>query len=236
VKIQSLVHACSALDPGRFPETPWTEIAVSGRSNVGKSSLLNCLLGRKNFARISGEPGKTRTVNFYLVNDAFYMVDLPGYGYARVSSEMRGRWKRTIFGYIEGRRALGGVVQLVDSRHHPSAGDLAILQKLVDSGRPFIVALTKADKIGRSERGRVLKEFKACFEGMTVGLYRPGKSGKTDAASGGPDRDRHRSGNGRQQLERTQPHVPFLFFSAKTKEGRGELWHWLEERIAGGKR
>ena len=199
-----------------MPHTPWAEIAVSGRSNVGKSSLLNTLLGRKNFARVSKEPGKTRTINFYLINDRFYFVDLPGYGYARVSAETRRRWKRAIFEYIDGREALEGIIQLVDSRHPPSKDDLNMLQRFVDSGRPFLVVFTKADKIGRSERSRVLEIFRAYFDGIPVGLYSPGGGRKDSSVSMDP-----RSGG-----------VPVIFFSAKTGEGKDELWSWVIEMIS----
>ena len=155
MKIRILELAHSSLDYSEFPRTAWSEIAVSGRSNVGKSSLLNTLLGRKNFARVSKDPGKTRTVNFYLVNDRFYFVDLPGYGYARVSISERKKWKKIIFEYFEKRKNLGGIVQLIDVRHEPSRDDLVMLQHLVDSERPFIAVFTKADKISLSRRSRV---------------------------------------------------------------------------------
>ncbi|UCF05553.1 MAG: YihA family ribosome biogenesis GTP-binding protein [bacterium] len=226
MKIHTLTHACAALQPAKFPNTPWTEIAVSGRSNVGKSSLLNCLLGRKNFARISREPGKTRTVNFYLVNDRFYMVDLPGYGYAKVSAEVRKQWRRLIYGYIDTRKALGGVVQLVDARHPPTQDDRELLQRLVDSGRPFIVALTKADKISRSERRRVFAGFSSCFEGIPVIRYGT-ETGARERPHGQGTVGRSGAGNGSGH-----PAVPVLFFSAKTREGRDGLWRWISERLA----
>lgn len=211
MKIKSLKLACSDLDPSRFPQTSWMEIAVSGRSNVGKSSLLNTILGRRNFARISKQPGKTRTVNFYLVNDRFYLVDLPGYGYAKVSSGMRKDWLRAISGYIGDRTALGGVIQLVDSRHPPSKDDLKMLQRLVDSGRAFLVVLTKADKIRRSERQRVVEEFKRHFEGLSVDIYTHEESGI-------------------QKNESID--VPFIFFSSKTGEGKELIWRWVKDRIS----
>ncbi len=193
----------------RFPSAPWVEVAVSGRSNVGKSSLLNTLFGRKNFARISKDPGKTRTVNFFLVNDRFYLVDLPGYGYAKISAGMRRKWKKLIYDYIETRQMLGGVILLIDSRHDPMKEDLRMLQHLVDSGKTFLVVFTKADKIGRSARSHVMREFRSHFEGFTVGLYvgAGGGSGKTDKAA---------------------PDIPAAFFSARTGEGRNALWSWIE--------
>ena len=204
MKIQSLKLAATVLDSSKYPNTPWREIAVAGRSNVGKSSLLNTLLGRKNFARISKEPGKTRTVNFILINDRFYLVDLPGYGYAKVSAEMRKKWRNIIYEYFEKRTALGGVIHLVDSRHPPTRDDLGMLQHLVDAGRPFLVALTKADKIGSSKRAHVMKEFKSHFGDLSVGLY-------ADDAMNPEICD-----------------VPVVFFSARTGEGKDQIWRWIK--------
>jgi len=201
------------LDPERFPRAPWKEIAVSGRSNVGKSSLLNTILGRKNIARISKEPGKTRTINFFLVNDRFYLVDLPGYGYAKFSAEMRKRFRRLIIDYFEQRDSIGGVVQLVDSRHPPMKDDLLMIDKLVETERPFLVVLTKADKIGRGQRQRVLKEFRERLGRVPLRLL-GGRTPKTEEeGSGGMD------------------HLPVLFFSAKTGEGKERLWDWISEHI-----
>ncbi len=171
VKILKLHIACKTLDPARFPRSPWAEVAVSGRSNVGKSSLLNTLLGRKNIARISKDPGKTRSVNFFAVNDRFYLVDLPGYGFARVSVELREKWREVIDGYINRRSALRGVVQLVDSRHPPSKEDVATLELLARAGRPVCVALTKADKISRSERASSLRELERVAGGAPVVFF-----------------------------------------------------------------
>lgn len=216
MKIRILELAHSSLDYSEFPRTAWSEIAVSGRSNVGKSSLLNTLLGRKNFARVSKDPGKTRTVNFYLVNDRFYFVDLPGYGYARVSISERKKWKKIIFEYFEKRKNLGGIVQLIDVRHEPSRDDLVMLQHLVDSERPFIAVFTKADKISLSRRSRVLDEFKGFFEpGIRISLY--------------PPVDRMAAGGARDKSERAD--IPVIFFSAKTKEGSGKLWTWINDLI-----
>jgi GTP-binding protein len=215
LKIQSVQFACSALDPARYPRTPWAEIAVSGRSNVGKSSLLNTLLGIKNFARISKEPGRTRTVNFYRINDRFFMVDLPGYGYARVSAGTRDKWKKVIYEYIETRELLQGVVQLVDSRHPPMRDDLVMIERLLDAKRSFIVAMTKADKIKRSERSGRLRDFASHFDGYSVGRY------GAEVSDGG----------GTPAGESAPVDVPVLFFSSKSGEGRDELWGWIESRI-----
>ncbi len=215
MKIRSLKLDCTELDPARFPRSRRKEIAVAGRSNVGKSSLLNTILNRKGIARISKNPGKTQTVNFFEVNDRFYLVDLPGYGYAKVSAELRRKWKRVIFSYIETRRHLAGVVQLIDARHPPSRDDVVMLQHLIDAQRPFLVVFTKADKARRSERVRMLDEFKGYFEdGIQVGIYRKGDT---------PDDCR-----GKDRPCR----ISTLFFSAKTGEGKDDIWRWIEETIA----
>ncbi|HEX6536704.1 MAG TPA: ribosome biogenesis GTP-binding protein YihA/YsxC [Gemmatimonadaceae bacterium] len=138
--------------PGGWrPDPGLPEVAFSGRSNVGKSSLLNRLVRRKALARVSQTPGKTREINFFRVNDAFTLVDLPGYGYARVSKEVRSAWRPLIEGYLRSSAELRGVVQLIDARHPPTADDLQMLDFLSEIGAPTIVALTKMDKLVRRE-------------------------------------------------------------------------------------
>jgi GTP-binding protein len=132
-------------------------VAVAGRSNVGKSSLLNWLLQRR-LARVAKAPGKTRTLNFYLVNGAFYLVDLPGYGYAKVGRQLREEWGRELGRYLAEERRLAGVMTLIDIRHGPSALDLDLQEMLVAQGRPRLVVLTKADKVNRSHRARMTRE------------------------------------------------------------------------------
>jgi GTP-binding protein len=215
VKIRSLRIACTTLDPARFPKSPWAEIAVAGRSNVGKSSLLNTLFERKNYARISKDPGKTRTINFYAVNDRFYLVDLPGYGFARISAETRTKWTQVIFAYLEKRLALAGVVLLVDARHEPSKEDVRMVAHLAASGRAFIVVFTKADKISKSERAKTIRDFNENVVGAARAVESAGEL--SGAPEGGPEDG---------VLE-----VPALFFSAKTGEGKAPLWSWIAERI-----
>lgn len=139
---------------GWRPEPDLPEIAFGGRSNVGKSSLINRLLRRKALARVSQHPGKTAEINFYRVNDEFLLTDLPGYGYARVSKEMRSRWATLIEAYLRTSARLRGIVQLIDARHPPSEGDHEMLAFLADIGLPTIVALTKADKVKQSDLPR----------------------------------------------------------------------------------
>lgn len=137
---------------GWRPEASLPEIAFAGRSNVGKSSLLNRLVHRRKLARVSNTPGRTREVNFFKVNERFVLVDLPGYGYARVSKERRAEWRPLIEGYLRGSPELRGIVQLLDARHEPSGDDLHMLEFLAELGVPTIVTLTKIDKLSPSER------------------------------------------------------------------------------------
>ena len=137
---------------GWRPEATLPEIAFAGRSNVGKSSLLNRLIHRKKFARVSNTPGRTREVNFFKVNGSFVLVDLPGYGYARISKEKRAEWKPLIESYLRGSSQLRGIVQLLDARHDPTNDDRQMLDFLGELGVPTIVVLTKIDKLRPSER------------------------------------------------------------------------------------
>lgn len=140
-----------AVKPSQYPADTMTEIAFAGRSNVGKSSLLNLLTGRKKLARVSGSPGKTRTINFYLINDAFRIVDLPGYGYAKVSRSVTENWGDMMERYFQSRKGLRKVIQLVDIRHKPTAQDVQMYEYLRHYGLDGIVVATKADKVSRNE-------------------------------------------------------------------------------------
>jgi GTP-binding protein len=139
---------------GWRPPEELPEIAFAGRSNVGKSSLLNRLVHRKKFARVSNTPGRTREVNFFKVNGSFLLVDLPGYGYARISKERRAEWRPLIEAYLKSTHQLHGVVQLLDARHDPTPDDLQMLEYLGEIGVPTIIVLTKIDKLASKERGR----------------------------------------------------------------------------------
>jgi len=140
-----------AVKPSQYPPDTMPEIAFAGRSNVGKSSLLNLLTNRKKLARVSGSPGKTRTINFYLVNDAFRIVDLPGYGYAKVSKAMTENWGDMMETYFQKREGLRKVIQLVDIRHKPTAQDVQMYEYMRHYGLDGIVVCTKADKVSRNE-------------------------------------------------------------------------------------
>ncbi len=139
-----------ATRPEDFPRDLRPEIAMLGRSNVGKSSLINRLLNRPGLARVSKSPGRTREIHFYLLDERIYLVDLPGFGYAKVPEAMRRRWANLMAGYFAGRDTLALAVHLVDIRHDPTPLDRMMRDMLVDAGQPFAVALTKADKVSGS--------------------------------------------------------------------------------------
>lgn len=141
----------------QYPEDNLKEIAFAGRSNVGKSSLLNLLTNRKKLAKVSGSPGKTRTINFYRINDAFRIVDLPGYGYAKVSKSVSESWGAMMETYLENRKGLVRVIQLVDIRHAPSQQDLEMYEYLRHYGLDGIVVATKADKVSRNEMQKCIR-------------------------------------------------------------------------------
>ena len=134
-----------------YPASELSEIAFAGRSNVGKSSMINALLGRRNLVRTSKTPGHTRKLNFYLVNDRLIFVDLPGYGFARVPLEVKEKWGPMVETYIKERKQLGGVVVIVDSRRPPTESDLTLIHYLQSYDKPLVIAATKADKLSRSE-------------------------------------------------------------------------------------
>ena len=140
-----------AVKRSQYPPDDMAEVAFAGRSNVGKSSLLNLLTGRKSLARVSGSPGKTRTINFYRINDRFRIVDLPGYGYAKVSKSVTENWGEMMESYFQNRQGLKKVVQLVDIRHAPSKQDVQMYEYLKHYGLSGIVVATKADKVSRNE-------------------------------------------------------------------------------------
>lgn len=149
----------------KLPENAFPEVAFAGKSNVGKSSLINGLLNRKSLARTSSQPGKTQTINFYKVNGDLYLVDLPGYGYAKVSNEIKAKWGRMIENYLHGSKQLKAVFLLVDIRHEPSANDKDMYQWIVAQGYEPVIIATKLDKIKRSQ---VQKQIKILKEGLKL--------------------------------------------------------------------
>lgn len=173
-----------------LPVNDKIEMAFWGRSNVGKSSLINTLMNRKSFARISSQPGKTQTINYYNVNNVCYLVDLPGYGYAKVSREVAEKWFKMILKYLKTSQALRVVFQLVDIRHEPSKKDIEVYKLLVKEGfNPLIIA-TKADKVSKNEKNKNIGKIR-----KAMGLI---------------------------------PETPIIPFSAVTKEGKDEIWEYVD--------
>ena len=148
-----------------LPENDKPEIAFAGKSNVGKSSLINALMNRKSYARISATPWKTQTINFYNINDVMYLVDLPGYGYAKVSEKEKEQWGRLIERYLHSSARLKAVFLLIDIRHEPSANDKMMYRWIVDQGYEPVIIATKLDKIKRSQ---IQKHIKMIREGLSL--------------------------------------------------------------------
>lgn len=188
IKNVNLETVCGVDSP--LPENDKPEIAFVGRSNVGKSSLINALMNRKSLARTSSQPGKTRTINFYNVNDHIYLVDLPGYGYANVSKREQEKWGEMIEKYLVTSKQLMSIFILVDIRHDPTENDITMYNWIEHFNYQPIIIATKLDKIKRSQRQKNLKKV-------------------------------------REKLGMPSD-VPIFPFSAKTKEGRNEIWEYID--------
>jgi GTP-binding protein len=152
MKIVSAEFLVSAVSPAQYPRQPLPEVAFAGRSNVGKSSLINTLVQRRGLAKTSATPGKTQTINFFLINQRFRLVDLPGYGYARVPREVQVRWRPMVETYLRQRDMLRAVVHIVDLRHPPTEQDQQLREWLQHQGVRLVVVATKVDKIKASQR------------------------------------------------------------------------------------
>lgn len=163
IKNVSLETVCGITS--KIPDNMYNEVAFAGKSNVGKSSLINALMNRKSLARTSSQPGKTQTINFYNINDAMYLVDLPGYGYAKVSEREKEKWGEMIERYLKTSKKLKAVFLLIDIRHDPSANDRQMYEWMVYQGYAPIIIATKLDKIKRSQ---IQKNVKAIKEGLKV--------------------------------------------------------------------
>ena len=177
----------------KLPETDKVEIAFAGKSNVGKSSLINALMNRKAYARTSTTPGKTQTINFYNINEMMYLVDLPGYGYAKVSEAEKAKWGQLIERYLHTSKQLKAVFLLIDIRHDPSANDRLMYEWILAQGYNPIIIATKLDKLKRSQ---VDKHIKMVKQGL--GLI---------------------------------PGTKVIPFSAETKQGRDEIWEFIEQEF-----
>lgn len=153
----------SAVSEKQYPKSNLPEIALAGRSNVGKSSFINRIIGRKSLVRTSSKPGKTRTLNFYLINESFYFVDVPGYGYAKVSKKEREKWGKMMEEYFETREQLQLVVMIVDIRHDPTNDDLQMYEYVKYLNIPLIIIATKLDKIPKTKRKKHIQQLKKAF-------------------------------------------------------------------------
>jgi GTP-binding protein len=173
IVIRKAEYVASAVKPEQYPVGGLPEIAMAGRSNVGKSSLINSFLGRRNLARTGNTPGKTQTLNFYRVNDQWYFVDLPGYGYARVAKKVNVQWGPMIESYLKKRNSLRAVIQIVDIRHVPSLEDIEMQQWLSNMGIPNMIVATKADKIARGQWQKHLNVIARAFRIPDVSLILP---------------------------------------------------------------
>lgn len=172
-KIQAAQFLLSASRPRDFPTRLLPEVAFWGRSNVGKSSLINTLLNRRGLVRTSARPGCTQAINYFLINDVWYFVDLPGYGYAQVPVPVKDNWLRLIAVYLQQRASLRAVVLLLDCRRLPGPAELEIIAQLHNWQRQVILVLTKADKLKKNQRRRQLEEITACLapSGLTDCLW-----------------------------------------------------------------
>ena len=164
MKIESAAFELSAGLVHQLPASNLPEVAFSGRSNVGKSSLINVLMNRKSLARTSAQPGKTQTINYYNINDALYFVDLPGYGYAKVSESVKAKWGKMIEDYLHKSKQLKRVFLLIDIRHAPSENDRIMYDWIVKNGYVPVIVATKLDKINRSQVQKQLKLIKETLQ------------------------------------------------------------------------
>ena len=171
VKSIELTTVCGITSTLPMHEDP--EFAFAGKSNVGKSSLINALSNRKSYARTSSQPGKTQTINYYRINDAFYFVDLPGYGYAKVPEETKVKWGKMIERYLSRSKALKAVFLLIDMRHEPSKNDIQMYDWIVQNGFEPVVILTKADKLSKNEQAKNLAMIRKALKISSGGMLIP---------------------------------------------------------------
>jgi len=153
-------HITTAVNPEGYPESDLPEVAMVGRSNVGKSSVINLLTNRKGLARVGNSPGKTRQINFFNLEDKLVLVDLPGYGYAKVSKSEKEKWGKIVEIYLNGRKQLKLILMLVDIRHKPTADDRIMCEWIRSMGKPYIILATKSDKITRTHYQKHLREIR----------------------------------------------------------------------------
>ena len=180
LKIKQCEFIASYFALDKIPHSPRPQIAFAGRSNVGKSTLLNHLVGQRKMAKVSNTPGKTRSLNFFLINDSFNFVDLPGYGYAKVSKTERASWAKLIEGYLKKCEELVGLVFLLDCRRDPNEDDFQMLEWLSDSQLPTIVVVTKTDKLNHDNTRRKIKQVEEQLGLPTIGFSSLARVGKKE--------------------------------------------------------
>ena len=169
MKVSSAEFVKSAFEESQWPRDRRPEVAFLGRSNVGKSSLINHILGVKGLARTSSTPGRTQSLNYFLVNGRFYFVDLPGYGFARVPRDVREAWGEMVTGYLAKRDTLMLSIQIVDSRHEPTKLDLQLREWLLHEGKPFLTVATKSDKLSQNELNKNLARARKILDAVGKG-------------------------------------------------------------------
>ncbi len=180
LKIKQCEFVGSFFTLDKIPRDPRPQIAFAGRSNVGKSTLLNSLVGQRKMARVSNTPGKTRSLNFFLINDRFNFVDLPGYGYAKVSKAERASWAKLIEGYLKTSEQLVGLVLLLDCRRDPNDDDLQMLEWLGESRLPTLIVVTKTDKLNRDKTARKLRQIETALGLPAIGFSSLSGTGKNE--------------------------------------------------------
>jgi len=168
MKIISAKFATSVANINQIPSTNYPEIAFAGRSNVGKSSLINCLINRKKLALTSSSPGKTRMLNYYEINDKLLFVDLPGYGYAKVPKKERGKWKELIEAYFSRSKNLRGVIQVIDSRIEPTILDMEMIMWLNHIQKQFLIVATKTDKLSKNKMNIYIEKYQKRLASMGI--------------------------------------------------------------------
>jgi GTP-binding protein len=188
MKILSAKCTISAVGPSQYPNTGYPEIAMVGRSNVGKSSLINSLCARRALARTSDQPGKTQTINYFAINERLYLVDLPGYGYAETSKRKRREWGEFITNYLQDRERLALIVHLIDLRHEPMKNDKNASEWLMRLNVPYVIVGTKADKISR---GRRAAHIAAIRKGLRLPAHVPSLIYSSETGEGRDELWRH---------------------------------------------